>query len=84
MYGKERLLLVTLGLLAVGTLIWALATSLGLMIAGRIIQGAGGGIFPSPSASSATSSPARRSRAASGSSPRSSASAAGSESCSAG
>lgn len=46
MYGKERLLLFTLGLLAVGTLISALSTSLGLMIVGRIIQGAGGGIFP--------------------------------------
>ena len=46
MYGKERLLLVTLAILAVGILIAALATSLGLMIVGRVIQGAGGGIFP--------------------------------------
>ncbi|MGH2869651.1 MAG: MFS transporter [Solirubrobacteraceae bacterium] len=46
MYGKERLLLVTLVMLAFGTLISALATSLGLMIVGRVIQGAGGGIFP--------------------------------------
>ncbi|MGB9185621.1 MAG: MFS transporter [Solirubrobacteraceae bacterium] len=46
MYGKERLLLVTLVMLAFGTLISALATSLGPMIVGRVIQGAGGGIFP--------------------------------------
>ena len=46
MYGKQRLLVVTLVILAVGTLISALASSLGLMIVGRIIQGAGGGIFP--------------------------------------
>jgi EmrB/QacA subfamily drug resistance transporter len=46
MYGKERLLLITLVILAVGTLLSALSTSLGLMIVGRIVQGAGGGIFP--------------------------------------
>jgi EmrB/QacA subfamily drug resistance transporter len=46
MYGKERLLLLTLVLLAVGTVISALSTSLEVMVVGRIIQGAGGGIFP--------------------------------------
>ncbi len=46
MYGKERLLLVTLVILAVGTVISALSTSLLPMIVGRVIQGAGGGIFP--------------------------------------
>ena len=46
MYGKERLLLITLVLLAVGTLVSALSTSLDVMVLGRIIQGAGGGIFP--------------------------------------
>jgi EmrB/QacA subfamily drug resistance transporter len=46
MYGKERLLIVTLAILAFGTLIAALATSLGVMIVGRVIQGFGGGIFP--------------------------------------
>ena len=40
------MLLVTLIILAVGILVSALATSLGLMIVGRVIQGAGGGIFP--------------------------------------
>ncbi len=46
MYGKERLLLITLLILAVGTVIAALSTSLLPMIVGRVIQGAGGGIFP--------------------------------------
>jgi EmrB/QacA subfamily drug resistance transporter len=46
MYGKERLLLVTLVILAAGTLLSAVSTSLGLMIVGRFIQGAAGGIFP--------------------------------------
>ena len=46
MYGKERLLLITLGILGAGTIVSALSTSLGPMIVGRIIQGAGGGIFP--------------------------------------
>jgi EmrB/QacA subfamily drug resistance transporter len=46
MYGKERLLIIVLLMLALGTLISAIASSLGLMILGRVIQGAGGGIFP--------------------------------------
>jgi EmrB/QacA subfamily drug resistance transporter len=46
MYGKERLLLITLVILGVGTVVAGLSTSLAPMIAGRIIQGAGGGIFP--------------------------------------
>ena len=46
MYGKERLLLITLIILAAGTVISALSTSLIPMIVGRVIQGAGGGIFP--------------------------------------
>jgi EmrB/QacA subfamily drug resistance transporter len=46
MYGKERLLMIVLLLLALGTLISAVASSLWLMILGRVIQGAGGGIFP--------------------------------------
>jgi EmrB/QacA subfamily drug resistance transporter len=46
MYGKERLLMIVLLMLAFGTLISAVASSLGLMIIGRVIQGAGGGIFP--------------------------------------
>src|SRR5437879_1721294 len=46
MYGKERLLMIVLLMLALGTLISAIASSLSLMIVGRIIQGVGGGIFP--------------------------------------
>src|SRR3989440_2844408 len=46
MYGKERLLIIVLLMLAFGTLISAVASSLGLMLLGRVIQGAGGGIFP--------------------------------------
>jgi EmrB/QacA subfamily drug resistance transporter len=46
MYGKERLLIIVLLMLALGTLISAIASSLWLMILGRVIQGAGGGIFP--------------------------------------
>jgi EmrB/QacA subfamily drug resistance transporter len=46
MYGKERLLMIVLVMLALGTLISAVASSLWLMILGRVIQGAGGGIFP--------------------------------------
>ena len=46
MYGKERLLLWTLAILAAGTLLAALSSSLGLIIFARFIQGASGGIFP--------------------------------------
>src|SRR3954465_10108494 len=46
MYGKERLLMLVLLMLAVGTLISAVASSLSVMLLGRVIQGAGGGIFP--------------------------------------
>src|SRR3954466_7320331 len=46
MYGKERLLMIVLLMLAFGTLISAIASSLWLMVLGRVIQGAGGGIFP--------------------------------------
>jgi EmrB/QacA subfamily drug resistance transporter len=46
MYGKERLLMIVLVLLAAGTLVSATASSLPLMLVGRVIQGAAGGIFP--------------------------------------
>jgi MFS family permease len=45
-YGKEHVLLIVLALLSVGTLISALSTSLALMLVGRTVQGAAGGIFP--------------------------------------
>jgi EmrB/QacA subfamily drug resistance transporter len=46
MYGKERLLLWTLVVLAGGTLLAAVSNSLELLIVARVIQGVGGGIFP--------------------------------------
>lgn len=46
MYGKERLLVFTLLVLSAGTLLAALSNSLGVVILARVIQGAGGGIFP--------------------------------------
>src|SRR5437588_3575550 len=48
MYGKERLLMIVLLMLAFGTLISAIASSLSLMILGRVLQRAGCGIFPLP------------------------------------
>jgi MFS family permease len=46
MFGKQRVLVLTLGILAVGTLLAALANSLPILIVARVIQGVGGGIFP--------------------------------------
>jgi EmrB/QacA subfamily drug resistance transporter len=46
MYGKEHLLLWTLVVLAAGTLLAGVSSSLALLIVARAIQGAGGGIFP--------------------------------------
>jgi MFS family permease len=46
MYGKEHLLVWTLAVLAGGTLLAAVSGSLALLIVARVIQGAGGGIFP--------------------------------------
>jgi MFS family permease len=46
MYGKGRLLLWTLGVLALGTLLAAVSQSLAMLIVARVIQGVGGGIFP--------------------------------------
>src|SRR3954471_18324136 len=46
MFGKRRLLIVTLAVFAVGSTLCALAPSIGVLIAGRVIQGAAGGLFP--------------------------------------
>jgi EmrB/QacA subfamily drug resistance transporter len=46
MYGKEHLLVWTLLILAAGTLLAAVSGSLALLIVARVVQGAGGGIFP--------------------------------------
>src|SRR3954449_3454602 len=45
-HGKERMLVSVLGVLAAGTLIAALAQTVEVMILGRIVQGAGGAVFP--------------------------------------
>ena len=44
--GKERMLVVALGALAVGSLLAAVASSIGVMVAARVIQGVGGGVLP--------------------------------------
>ncbi len=46
MWGKQRLLVAALAALAAGTLLSALAGSIGVMLAGRVIQGVGGGVVP--------------------------------------
>ena len=46
MYGKQRLLVVILVVLCGATVISAVATSLPLMLTGRVVQGAAGGVFP--------------------------------------
>jgi Major Facilitator Superfamily len=46
MYGKERLLVGVLIVLCVATTVSALATSLAVMLVGRVVQGAAGGVFP--------------------------------------
>jgi EmrB/QacA subfamily drug resistance transporter len=46
MYGKEKMLLWTFAILTVGTLLAAVAASLPMLIAARVIQGVAGGIFP--------------------------------------
>ncbi|MGZ4272069.1 MAG: MFS transporter, partial [Solirubrobacteraceae bacterium] len=46
MFGKERTLVASLVVLGIGTLVAALATSITVLIAGRVIQGAGGAVFP--------------------------------------
>ncbi|RZS91075.1 EmrB/QacA subfamily drug resistance transporter [Motilibacter rhizosphaerae] len=44
--GKERMLVATLVALAVGSLLAAVASSIGVMIVARVIQGLGGGVLP--------------------------------------
>ncbi|MFF1555762.1 MFS transporter [Rhodococcus erythropolis] len=46
MHGKKRLFVIALAALAAGSLLAALATSLPVMIAARVIQGIGGGVLP--------------------------------------
>ena len=46
MVGKRKVLIVVLSLLLVGTLVAALAPSLGVLVIGRILQGAAGAVMP--------------------------------------
>jgi EmrB/QacA subfamily drug resistance transporter len=46
LFGRAQVLTVVLLVFAVGSAICALAGSLGLLVAGRVVQGVGGGIFP--------------------------------------
>ncbi len=46
MVGKERIFVLTLVALALGSALAALATSIGVMIVARVIQGIGGGMVP--------------------------------------
>ena len=44
--GKRRMMLASLTAFAAGTLVCAIAANLGELVAGRVIQGAAGGIYP--------------------------------------
>jgi EmrB/QacA subfamily drug resistance transporter len=46
LFGRGRVLTVVLLVFAGGSVVCALAPSLGVLVAGRVIQGVGGGIFP--------------------------------------
>ena len=46
LYGKGRMLTAILLLFSAGGVVCALATSIEVVIAGRVLQGAGGGVFP--------------------------------------
>ena len=46
MVGKERMLVVTLSALALGSVIAGLSQSIGLLIIGRVVQGIGGAVLP--------------------------------------
>lgn len=46
MYGKRRMLLISLGLLVIGSTVAALSDSLGPMVVGRALQGLAAGVIP--------------------------------------
>jgi EmrB/QacA subfamily drug resistance transporter len=46
MFGKRRLLVVSLAFFSAGSIVAAIGSSLGVVVAGRVLQGVGGGIFP--------------------------------------
>jgi EmrB/QacA subfamily drug resistance transporter len=46
MFGKRRMLVASLGAFAAGSVVSALGDTLEVVVAGRVLQGVGGGIFP--------------------------------------
>ena len=46
LYGKGRVLTLTMLVFSAGSMVCALAGSIGLLIAGRVVQGVAGGVFP--------------------------------------
>ncbi len=46
MFGKKKMLVITLWVLALGTLMAALSSTIALMILARVVQGIGGAVFP--------------------------------------
>src|SRR5690242_2003176 len=46
MYGKKRVFVIALAVLAAGSLLAALASTLTVMIIARVVQGIGGGVLP--------------------------------------
>ena len=46
MFGKRRMLVASIGFFAVGCVVSALGDTLEVVVAGRVLQGIGGGIFP--------------------------------------
>jgi EmrB/QacA subfamily drug resistance transporter len=46
MFGKRRMLVVSLGFFGAGSVVSALGNTLEIVVAGRVLQGVGGGIFP--------------------------------------
>jgi MFS family permease len=46
MFGKKRMLVIALAIFALGNLLSGIGHSLEVVVAGRILQGVGGGIFP--------------------------------------
>lgn len=46
MFGKRRMLVISLTLFGLGSVVSALGHTLGVVVAGRVLQGLGGGLFP--------------------------------------
>src|SRR5690349_9492569 len=46
MFGKRRMLVLSLGFFCAGSIVSALGSTLAVVVAGRVLQGFGGGLFP--------------------------------------